>query len=196
MSRRPLVLVLACAALAACSVKAPVRQVWTLVAREPGASARTANPAGPALGVTRFTATPELRSTDLQYREAGGHLIHQTDDQWADYPDRMLEEMTLDALGASGGFSKVVPTPPRTGVDQVLSARLVEFTEWHDGEAEARVALRWTLTNVGGAALASGTASATVPVPQRSLQSVVQAYADAANQAIAQLVTDVRAATP
>jgi uncharacterized lipoprotein YmbA len=176
----------------ACSVKVPPRQVWTLVARAPGA-APSALGTGPALGVTRFTAMADLRTTDLQYREAGGHLIHQTDDQWADYPDRMIEELALDALSRSGAFSKVAPAPPREGLDAILSTRLVEFSEWHDGAAmETRVALRWTLSDAKGAALATGTASASAPVAERSLQAVVDAYASAANDAIDQLVADVR----
>src|SRR5436190_14245039 len=80
-----------------CSVKAPARQTWSLSGGRLDGGV-TLVPAGPALGLSRFTATAEVRTTSLTWRDKEGHLVHETTDSWVDYPDRMLEEMTLARL--------------------------------------------------------------------------------------------------
>ena len=182
--------------LAACSVKTPPQSSWTILG-EPRAAV-TASPMagragdGPALGMGRFSAAPEIRRTDLAWRSEDGRQIHETDDRWVDYPDRMLEELTRSALRQSGHFSSVTTAPPSAGLDLVLQARVLDFTEWHAGEAvETRVAIEWRLTRTEGDLLAQDVVRASRPVDERSVAGAVRAYQAASEDAVASLVTAV-----
>jgi uncharacterized lipoprotein YmbA len=164
----------------ACSVKAPPRQSWTIVTRRMTAEAPR-DAALPALGVTRFSAAPDVRTTDLTWRDQDGRQLHATDDRWADYPDRMMEEMVRDALIETGAFSVVASAPPTEGLDALLSARVVDFTEWHDADAmTVRVAVSWRLRQPMGFPLAQKVEEHSAVVAQKSVAGVVAAYQEAA----------------
>ena len=179
------------AVLLACSVKAPPRAAWSLSSGRPDAEPQL-DPAGPALGVTRFTAAAETRTTTVTWRDSGGHRIHETGDRWVDYPDRMLEEMAMARLLRSGRFQSVTAAPPREGLDAVLSCRLAEFGEWDENDAmEARVVIRWDVTSPDGALLGAGEADGRSPVAARTTQAVIEAHAAAADAAIEDLVAKV-----
>ena len=181
--------------LAACSVKAPPQSSWTILG-EPRAAAQQPRALraddGPALGMGRFSAAPDIRRTDLAWRSEDGRQVHETDDRWVDYPDRMLEELTRSALLQSGRFSSVTTAPPSAGLDLVLQARVLDFTEWHSGDAvETRVAIEWRLTRTEGDLLAQDVVRASRSVEERSVAGAVRAYQAAAEEAVASLVTAV-----
>lgn len=179
---------LALAGLLACSVKAPPRQAWSLSGGGP-AGAPALDPAGPALGLARFTAAAEARTTTLTWRDADGQLVHETADTWVDYPDHMIEDMALARLGRSGKFRSVTMAPPHEGLTGVVACRLIEFGEWDAaGQREARVTLRWQLSGPDGLALGSGEARGVVPVAQETMSAVVAAHRGAANAALDSLI--------
>ena len=183
--------------LGGCSVKAPPPQVWTLAGNRP-AKTTALDPKGPALGVTHFSASTDVRTTELTWREADGHLIHQTTDRWSDYPDRMIEEMAMDALARAGRFSSVTAAPPREGLDEILTCRVIDFGEYDDaaGAMKARVVLRWKLTTPTGGVLASGEATGENDVPTKTTKAVVEAHAAAAEAAIASLLDQMPSDRP
>lgn len=193
-ARRPLIALLLLPTipfLLACSVNAPPRATWSLSGGMPP-SQPAFDPGGLALGVTRFTAASDVRTTALTWRDSDGRQVHETADSWLDYPDRMLEELAMSRLMRAGRFRSVAPAPPRDGLDAVLSCRLVEFGEWTSpGGAEARVTLRWQLVDADGAILRSGEAAGRAGVGERSVASVVRAHSAAADQAIEALTTQV-----
>ena len=177
--------------LLACSVKAPPRASWALSGGAPP-SQPALDPQGPALGVTRFTAASDVRTTTLTWRDTDGRQVHETGDTWLDYPDRMLEDLAITRLLRAGHFRSVTSAPPREGLDVVLSCRLVEFGEWSSPTgAETRVTLRWQLVDADGAILRSGEASGRAPVGTRSIAAVVRAHSAAADQAIEALTAEV-----
>lgn len=179
----------------ACTVKAPPPTTWT-VAPHAAQPARL-DPAGPALGIARFSASTELRTTDVSWRTEDGRHIHESDDRWADYPDRMLEEMTRARLLRSGRFSAVVPAPPTAALDVVLDARVLDFTDWRVGDAiEARVGLEWRLRRPTGELIAQDLVNASRRVEQRSIAGVVVAYQGASQDAVDALVEAVASRIP
>ena len=187
-------LLIALLGLAACSVKAPPRQSWSLSGGHPAGSP-VLHASGPAIGVSRFTAAAEARTTALTWRDAGGHLLHETQDSWVDYPDRMLEEMTRSHFLRAGAFSKVANTPPTEGLDALLSCRVVEFGEWNAaGQREVRVILRWQLSGPDGGVLGSGEARGRSLVAAETMTAVVEAHQAASESAIDALRAEVVAA--
>lgn len=190
--------ILAAASLTACSVKAPPSSAWTIVtpdARATGAPAPAG--AGFALGLARFTAAPELRRTDLTWRSSGGLQLNQTQDRWVDYPDRMLEEVVRLRLLQDGRFASVRPSPPAAGLDAVLHARVLDFTEWHEGDAiDVRVAIEWRLTRPEGGVIAQDVIRASAPLPTRSVSGAVEAYRDAARSVAETLASAAAEALP
>ena len=182
---------LALLALAACTVKAPPRQSWSLSGGHASGSPAL-DLSGPSIGVAAFTASAETRTTALTWRDAGGHLVHETQDSWVDYPDRMLEEMTLSHFLRGGSFSKVTTTPPTDGLDAILRCRLVEFGEWDAaGQRETRVTLRWHVSGPDGDVLGSGEARGRALVAAETMTGVVQAHRAASESAIDALRTQV-----
>ena len=184
-------------AMLACSVKAPPRTAWSLSGGTMPGQPRL-DPAGLALGMTRFTAAPESRTTALTWRDTEGHLLHETADSWTDYPDRMLEEMAMARLVRAGKFRSVSAAPPQDGLDALLSCRLVEFGEWDSADSmETRVTLRWQLSRAGrgdSGMLGSGEASGHAPIAEKSVSAVVRAYGDASAQALDRLTEQVASA--
>jgi len=192
--RHRLVLVACLLPLVACSVKAPPRQSWTIVTRRMTAEAPR-DAALPALGVTRFSAAPDVRTTDLTWRDQDGRLLHATDDRWADYPDRMMEEMVRDALIETGAFSVVASAPPIEGLDALLSARVVDFTEWHEADSmTVRVAVSWRLRQPAGFPLSQKVEEHSAVVANRSVAGVVAAYQEASQACARAMATEIAAA--
>jgi uncharacterized lipoprotein YmbA len=193
----PLVAAALLAACSACSVKAPPRTAWSLSGGQAvDAPIRLAEGA-PALGVSRFTAADEARSTMLTWRDGDGHQLHETADRWADYPDRMLQEMAMARLLRSGLYRSVTAAPPRDGVDAVLACRLIEFGEWDSPAGmETRVRLRWDLTSASGAVTGSGEAAGSSTIATKTMPAVVAAYSAATDQALSQLVAQLSATKP
>ncbi len=190
-----LLAVAAGATLLACAVKAPPRTTWTIVAPGDAPAARR-DAAGPALGVARFTAAPEVRTTDMLWRTDGGRLLHEAEEQWVDYPDRMLEELTRAALLESGRFSSVTPAPPVAGTDATLTVRVLDFSEWHDGQTiTARVVMEWRLRSASGQMLGQDVVSASSPLAVRSAAGVVTAFQAASSDVIARVVDAVAIAS-
>ena len=177
--------------LAACSVKVQPQAAWTILAQSGSGPART-SAEGPSLGVARFSAAPEIRTTDLTWRSEDGRRLNESQDRWVDYPDRMLEELTRSELLASGSFSSVGSAPPTTGMDLVLQARVLDFTEWHVADAtDARVAVEWRLMRPGGELLAQDVVRTSAPLPERSVAGAVRAYQAASEQAVRDMVAAV-----
>lgn len=177
--------------LLSCSVKAPPRSAWTIVAGDVDGEDR-ASSAAPSLGVTRFSAAPELRRTDLVWRSEDGRKLNQSDDRWVDYPDRMLEEIVHLSLRQSGSFSSVRGVPPASGLDAVLHARVLDFSEWHDGgNIVVKVAIDWRLTRPGGETMAQDIVRTSAQPTHRSVAGAVVAYQEASREAARELASRV-----
>lgn len=192
---RPTTMIPLLAIATACTVKTAPPTTWTVTPH--AAQPARLDPAGPALGVARFTASTQLRTTDVSWRTEEGRHIHESDDRWADYPDRMLEEMTRATLLRSGRFSAVVPAPPTAALDVVLDARLLDFTDWHEGDTiEARVGVEWRLRRPTGELIAQDLVHASRAVEQRTVAGVVRTYQAASQDAVDALVAAVIAKLP
>ena len=181
----------------ACAVKAPPRQVWSLTPRGAALTQSSAARAG-VLAVRRFSAAEEIRTTHLTWRRSEGReLVRAPGQSWADYPDRLLEEMALASFGASGRFSAVLTAPPWGHVDGVLSCRLVDFSAWDDASGRrARVAVRWSLATPGGVILEQGVAEETAAIAGEDVTLVVNAFQAAADVVIGRLVEATVSAMP
>ena len=93
----------------ACSGKAPVSHVWSL--RLPNSQAPAPSERGPRLGINRFSAVAELRTTVLTWREGDEReLKRYSYHAWSDYPDRLLQELCFDAFLATLGYPYVEET--------------------------------------------------------------------------------------
>ena len=186
-----LAVVLALLVAPACAVKAPPRHVWTLAPRDAAAAVRR-DPAAPAVAVRRFTASEEVRTTSLTSRRAEGReLVRYPDQSWADYPDRLLEQVAVASLAASGRFSSVTAAPAHAGVDAVLSCRVLDFSEWQEaGGRVARVALRWSLDAPDGVPLGGGVIEESAAVAGAGVEPLVTAFETAAKAAAARLVEE------
>jgi ABC-type uncharacterized transport system auxiliary subunit len=183
---------LAVAPWCACGGKVPPTTVWSL--RPPNTPPLAALAGAPRLGVARFTSLAELRTTDLTWREADGLVLqHYPYDAWSQYPDRMVEELALAALLASGRFAAVARTPPRGGLDAELSCRLVAFDEWDSPAGiDVKVALTYEVIRPrdGHEVVAAGRIEETGRAAQKSVEAVVRALDDTSRRAVARLVDD------
>lgn len=169
----------------ACSVKAPPSSTWALAPTARSAPPVVA-PGEPRLGVGGFSSSPDVRTTAMAWREGGGtELRRARSHQWADYPDRMLRELTVARLAASGRFGSVREAPPTRGLDAVLGCHVLDFSDWRSGErGEVRVALRCTVEGPDGRVLEVLHGSGRAASPSGDPAGVVEAYSAASVEAV------------
>lgn len=181
--------------LLGCGGKVPPITVWSLPT--PSTETPALDPDGPALGVGRFTADTDLRTTWLTWREEGSRQQQRYDyHEWADYPDRMIQERLMHALIVHGGWSSVTIAPPSRGLDAVLEARLVEFEEVDSASGvTVRVALQWTLEDAEGDLLGGDLTRVERPAA-KSVPAVVVAFDEAVDELTSRLAERVAELVP
>ena len=177
--------------LLGCGGKAPPITVWSLPVPSTGSGG--VNPEGPALGVGRFTADADLRTTWLTWREGGSRqLRHYEYHEWADYPDRMVHERVVHALLGQRAWSSVTTAPPKRGLDAVLEARLVEFDEIDEASGvSVRVAVQWSLQDAEGRLLGADRLRVE-KAAAKSVPAVVEAFDQAVDELATTLAARVR----
>lgn len=103
---------------------------------------------GPRLGVADFTVAPGYDSQRIAYRDGANHIQYWGYRQWVSEPARMLNELTIRALRASGKFSEVNTAERIRDPDAILEAHVQAIEEVDDVEAElwnARLAINFVL---------------------------------------------------
>lgn len=103
---------------------------------------------GPRLGVTDFSVAPGYDSQRIAYRDGEHHLQYWSYRQWVSEPSRMLTELVIRSLRATGRFSDVGGAEKLRDPDAILEGHVVAIEQVDDVEAErwnARLAMTFVL---------------------------------------------------
>lgn len=104
--------------------------------------------AGPRLGIADFSIAPGYESQRMAYRDGDYHMQYWAYRQWVSEPARMVTELAIRTLRASGKFSEVAAVERLRDPDAILEGHVVAIEEVDDLEAErwnARLAITFAL---------------------------------------------------
>jgi ABC-type uncharacterized transport system auxiliary subunit len=200
----PLLILAGCSGLLRSHV--PPEQVYYLSARvEPPESAAPrregARPASlPSIRVGRPVPAPGLDSAHIMLLESDRRMSFYTASRWpANLPD-VVEELTVEALRASGAWSDVQSSDSSFPAEYLLQIRIRQFDADYGssgaahatGAPQVHVVLDCTFgRRSGGEVLSTFVAEGSAAATANKLADVVAAFEHAANMALASVVTHV-----
>lgn len=192
---------LLCGVLAGCGgggANIPESRLYRIAYAPPPAVNRTPLPV--TIGVAMLGGPETYRQERLVYRTLPHKVGFYPYDRWEIPPAEMVTDALVTNLRAAAIFQRVVPYARDGKVDYVLRGRLLRFDEEDAGPGTpwtAVVELDYQLVDpIRGEIAASGDARASLPVPDRRPEAIVEALSAATREALGTLAGQVSGALP
>jgi ABC-type uncharacterized transport system auxiliary subunit len=159
----------------------------------PASRARARSSAFGPLVVQQLRCPPYLCDGRVVYREERSRVGFYDYHRWADDPRASLTHLLTDRIGASSLFESVIIAGNTSRAAYLLRGEIERFEEVDEKTSvHAICTISAALVDVKtGAVSWTGTASETVPVPQRDVAGVVVALGVAARTAADRLVASM-----